>query len=642
MSKLKNIFLAISLFLMPTVVFSQAFIPLGELSSFGAYSGIGAISNLGTFTGDVGTNLGVISGFDTNPSFSGSTFYANAKTLQAKEDMLWTYIHLNNLPVTHYNHAPAFGSGETLSPGVYEIPSAGSLAGNITLSGGVDDFFIFKFEGPLTMGAGSNVILSGGLRPANVFWISNGAVLVTPTSVANVSEIKGSLFSYIGAITLGGNCKLDGRMLSVEGAISTGIGSLVLKPLDLCTIPMKNYGVTEPVHDVLGSLGDFLFFTKNGAVSNASTSAIVGNVGANAGSISGFGTSTHVGSLQLGPANVITNQAALDLDDAYTQLMDIPATVTPAHGASFGTAALPGEVLNPGVYDIASAATLGGFLTLDGGGDNKAVFIFRIAGAFSVASRAKVILTNGTEACNVFWITTGASAISMGTWSYMKGTLIAGGAISMGASGNLDGRMFSRAGAVSFSTGIAYNGQFPSLVPPSSLPIDLLSFNAVSENLHVNVNWVTASEVNNDYFTIERSADGQSWEAVQRVNGSGNSTNELNYSWLDTSPHSGVSYYRLKQTDYNGKSETFDAVSVVQSEVKELQAYPNPVSQVTSLLGVDADQPLLVYNTTGVEVTGNVIFSSSTSQKFFLDMSQLPRGLYFVVNGNKSIRLMKN
>ena len=244
---LKNTILSVTLFLIPAVVFGQTLMPLGLISSFEAYTGIGAVTNSGTFTGDVGSNSGALSGFGGPPSFMGTAYNNNATTVQARTDMLWMYINLNNIPVTDFTHLAAFGGGEILTPGVYSIASAGTLGGTITLNGGVNDFFIFKFEGAFTAGANSTVILTGGVQSANVFWIANGAMTITPTLSSAVSTIKGSLFSYPGAITLGANCELEGRMLSTNGAITNGINSIALIPPDVCNITVPCLTPCNPV-----------------------------------------------------------------------------------------------------------------------------------------------------------------------------------------------------------------------------------------------------------------------------------------------------------------------------------------------------------------------------------------------------------
>ena len=416
---------------------------LRSLTSFEAFTGGGAITNSGTFTGDVGTDTGALTGF-SGPSFIGDIHYNNGLTAQARIDLLKVYIHLNNIFVTHPGtHAPSFGS-ETLTPGVYSIGGAGSLAGTLTLDGGGDSsaVFIMKFKGAFTAGAGSNIVLTNGANAANVFWVAQGAL-----SVGANSAIKGTLLAYPGAITLGVNSSIEGRLLSSVGAITVGVGGTATMPGDM-NIPINPMVSYTPAVDVLGSIENFRLFTSKGAVANASTSGILGDVGADVGAISGFATSTHVGSFY--NADAVTAQAKIDLNNAYSQLMLIPTTVS-NHTPAFGS----GETLSPGVYSTPGAGSLAGIVTLDGGGEPDAVFIFKFNGAFAAGALSKVILSNGTRRCNVFWISEGAASI--GSFSTLKGTILAhNGAATMGAGGNLEGRLLSTGGAIGFSTGVVY------------------------------------------------------------------------------------------------------------------------------------------------------------------------------------------
>jgi hypothetical protein len=419
---------------------------LRSLSSFEAFTGTGAVTNSGNFTGNVGTNVGALTGF-TGPNFNGNIHFNDALTAQAELDLLKVYIHLNNIFVTHPGtHAPAFGSGETLTPGVYDIGGAGSVAGNLTLDGLGDPnaVFIMKFKGAFTAGAGSNIVLTNGADAANVFWVAQGALSVGANSV-----IKGTLLAYPGAITLGVNSSIEGRLLSSVGAITVGVGGTAMMPgaMNVPINPMVSYTPAAAV-DVLGSIENFSLFTSNGAVANASTSGILGDVGADVGAISGFATSAHIGSFY--SADPVTAQAKIDLNNAYTQLMLIPTTV-PNHTPAFGS----GETLLPGVYSTPGAGSLAGIVTLDGQNNPDAIFIFKFNGAFAAAAQSKVILSNGTRRCNVFWISEGAASI--GSFSMIKGTVLAhGGAATMGAGGNLEGRLLSTGGAIGFSTGVVY------------------------------------------------------------------------------------------------------------------------------------------------------------------------------------------
>ena len=94
------------------------------------------------------------------------------------------------------------------------------------------------------------------------------------------------------------------------------------------------------------------------------------------------------------------------------------------------------------------------------------------------------------------------------------------------------------------------------------LPIELLMFDARQDGSQVRLDWSTASERDNDYFTIERSADGQMFSEVARVDGAGNSTTTLNYSDYDRWPLPGTSFYRLRQTDNDGATAVSNMVAV--------------------------------------------------------------------------------
>ncbi len=142
-------------------------------------------------------------------------------------------------------------------------------------------------------------------------------------------------------------------------------------------------------------------------------------------------------------------QGVLVLNAIYDQIMNIPVTNS-SHTITFGS----GETLYAGVYSTAAALSIAGVLTLDGGGDSNAVFIFRSSAAIDTGAGTSIVLTNGASASNIFWIAEGA--IGLGAGTIMKGTLIShGGAVAMGAGGLLEGRLFSTFGAIAFGPGTA-------------------------------------------------------------------------------------------------------------------------------------------------------------------------------------------
>ena len=107
-----------------------------------------------------------------------------------------------------------------------------------------------------------------------------------------------------------------------------------------------------------------------------------------------------------------------------------------------------------------------------------------------------------------------------------------------------------------------YNRPDIQFCEPVNLPIELLYFKGSVYNSDNILHWSTASESNNDYFTIEKTKDGIDWEVVAREPGAGNSSNQLYYSSVDENVESIINYYRLKQTDYDGKFEYSDIISI--------------------------------------------------------------------------------
>ncbi len=613
-NQLKYLAIFALLLFTPTLSISQ-YLELGSLDSFEAYTGAGDLTNAGNSIGDLGTKNGAITGFTSLPEFTGTIHNADGVTLNARIDLLRVYIQLQKIFVTYPGtHAAAFGGGETITPGVYSIGAAGSVGGTLTLDGlgDPDAYFIMKFEGAITVATNSTIFLSNGTRACNVFWIAEGVISVGANSV-----MKGSLLSHPGAITLGVSSNLEGRMLASEGAITVSNLSVAIAPDGPIRVPVICAGTCASSVDVLGTLVDFTLFTSDGNIANTATSGIIGHIGTNNGSINGFSTSVHTGKKYI--VDAVTAQAKIDLQNAYNSLMLIPNTVT-THTPTFGS----GETLTAGVYSIAGAGSLAGTITLDGqNSSSPAVFVFKFDGAFSGGAQSKVVLINGTRLCNVFWISEGAT--NFGTFTFMKGTVIAhGGACNMAANGNIEGRMFSTLGQVGFSTGVATNDDLCGGFIPIILPIELLSFTAEYKDSYVEINWITASEIKNDYFNVERSVDGVNYNSIIKINGSGNSSQTLNYSTIDEAPLLGISYYRLKQTDYDGETSYSDikAVSFNRSKNLVLKIYPNPVSSQITIDSESEIESIDIFN-----IYGSLVKTESASN---FSVESLANGAYIV------------
>ena len=163
-----------------------------------------------------------------------------------------------------------------------------------------------------------------------------------------------------------------------------------------------------------------------------------------------------------------------------------------------------------------------------------------------------------------------------------------------------------------------------------ALPVELISFNAraINKNL-VNLDWSTASEIDNSHFLIERSRDGQTFETIDQINSKGDAETQQNYISTDRSPLMGTSYYRLKQLDYDGQFSYSKTVVVEIKDDVEIRVYPNPIAnnQLLNISGAwSGSAEFAMYNAAGLLVKRKKISTQAE-----IDLSGLAAGNYFYV-----------
>jgi len=171
-----------------------------------------------------------------------------------------------------------------------------------------------------------------------------------------------------------------------------------------------------------------------------------------------------------------------------------------------------------------------------------------------------------------------------------------------------------------------------------TLPIELMSFTAEAGDAGVVLEWETAAELNNDYFTIERSYDGMEFNKVGTVLGNGTTDSPETYTFTDMKAIPGTIYYRLKQTDFDGMSETFDPVSVNYLPVGDnVTIYPNPIDHGLLKMGLagfssDRSADIRITDLAGRTVIMETIdISNATYTVVEMDVaSKLDRGAYII------------
>ena len=176
------------------------------------------------------------------------------------------------------------------------------------------------------------------------------------------------------------------------------------------------------------------------------------------------------------------------------------------------------------------------------------------------------------------------------------------------------------------------------------LPIDLISFTASPiDNKHVKINWQTVSEIQNDFFTVEKSKDGINWEIVEILNGAENSSIIRDYSVIDKNPHLGISYYHLKQTDIDGKHEYTQIISVNIVEKHNIKIFPNPTkNQITIIGNLTLIPDINIYNSLGQNVTALTEKVGNTGQQLVINLSKLNSGIYYIKTETKTTKVYKN
>ena len=209
---------------------------------------------------------------------------------------------------------------------------------------------------------------------------------------------------------------------------------------------------------------------------------------------------------------------------------------------------------------------------------------------------------------------------------------------------DLTGGIYEFSNVPGAATGLRNNRRFTlATISGSPLPIDLLSFNATPfENSSVKIDWQTTTEINNDYFTIERSIDVIDWETVNQIDGAGNSSNLIAYHKLDKEPYAGTSYYRLKQTDFDGKFSYSKTATVTIKTVNSISIYPNPAQNQIIISGDKNEmKSLQIYTALGKNATKLTSIIQRSETRLVVDISKLNSGIYFLKTETTANKIYK-
>ena len=172
-----------------------------------------------------------------------------------------------------------------------------------------------------------------------------------------------------------------------------------------------------------------------------------------------------------------------------------------------------------------------------------------------------------------------------------------------------------------------------------TLPIELISFDGINQGRSNLLSWIVASQINNDYFTIERSQNGKIWEIAGQVDGAGTTQINKYYHLTDENPYFPLTYYRLKQTDFDGQSKYSDIITI--SNIKDLDGEfighlsPNPTSDYATFTynGSDLETPLnvQVVNEMGMILKNHTFLNIHKGMPQTIGTNELAKGTYHIV-----------
>lgn len=333
---------------------------------------------------------------------------------------------------------------------------------------------------------------------------------------------------------------------------------------------------------------------------------------------------------------------------AYT----VTETATDAYAAKFNNAGTPQWATSWGgtSQDIAEG------ITTDAAGVNVYATGYFISGAFTFGSQTitgtgdmfvvKLAGSDGSQLCaessqgpnlggEYGWGISTYDGINVSTTGFFEYNTTFGSLPTLTSGGNHD----------AFIAHFTASGSSCAI-----LPVTVLSFTGHNKGDKNILEWITATETNNDYFDIERSADGNNFEAIGKTQGTGNSAVQQSYSFTDEHPAARVNYYRLKQIDYDGKFTYSNTVSVTMDQFNNLTTsiYPNPANTILNYELFSKGEGTV--NVQVIDVLGTVSMKEDlktikgmNTQK--LNVSNLAPGIYFlkIINGTEQsqIRFVK-
>lgn len=610
-------------------------------------------------------------GANTNITLGGSISFGNAGTIYAPSNNYYTFTYNGSSAQTItcndniiYNHLILNNSnGFTLDGnlnttrllGQLELQSGSLTPSSNTITGTTDSVF--------TLNNGTTLTLSGtaGLPSGFTYSIgSTASIYFSGTSQTIAAETYGNLVincsgtaTLAGNITVGNNLTVASGTLDVTASnydidlqgnwVNTG-GSFTARSAQVTFSGSSAQSITsngQSFYDLIINNSHALGVALNddvtasnsitmtdGLVVTGSNTLILTN--SSASSLSGYSSASFVYGNLRRYVTSNTNTYGFPVGNGYNTTNYFLADLINGNlsGTSYITAYF-GTLTNSDNADLTASDAYITYQSIDPDG---VWFLTPNSQPSSGTYDIKLYITNFNQA----WLTDNEfgplkradNSTTAADWSDGGGTMNADN-----GSGRLKSDGYAlRMGLSSFSQ----FGIGRASVTGNPLPITLIDFNGrLTDNKTVALNWTTAVEINNNYFTIERSTDGENFEAIDQIDGAGNSNITKSYSTFDLTPAQGINYYRLKQTDFDGGFEYSDIIAVtIEAATPEVaNIYPNPANiggNLTISFNIPNEDRTVQLNM--YDLTGKLIFETSMegTRPVVNIPSHVPAGIYML------------
>jgi hypothetical protein len=432
--------------------------------------------------------------------------------------------------------------------------------------------------GTYTITNSGTITISGSVNSDNFNFINNNSGLIITTGAVFVN----------GTLTNAGNIHGNNGFWALSSNSHTNTGTIQLN--NNCSLDLSPGGSFDN--------SGFFQLNDNSSALNEGTFTNNGTLQINSEFQNGFWD----------PFVSLINNGIIE----GTGTIEQNGTFTNSSTGSISSGASPGKLTINGNFDFGS-----GIFTCEIDGTDQGVSYdwLSVSGTATIAgdSRLDIVFGYTPLAGTTFDIVTAASV--SGTFTYPANVTFSGGNVG--------------AIALSYPGGDRVRVEVAAL-----LPVELVSFEAKAESNIALLKWETASEQNNRGFEIQRSSNGNDWKMLGFVAGSGTSTENRQYVFLDEKPLTGANYYRLRQMDFDN-GEKYSRVRTVQ--LKQVNGFlslsPNPATAKTRLT-FDADEAgeaaLTIYDVSGKPLKAQTVALNAGKNQLDIELPDLPGGTYWV------------